>query len=245
MALTVKCRCGAALAVTAGMAGRMGTCPRCGRTMLIPKAVASHAAAEDAQSADSTTEGEALRPVNVHWPSLAPGFLVMAGMGLTVIIAVVAAAIFVLPAPPKDSTARAAAVDYVNPRHGYRLVVPEAWRIADDNPDNLVLQGRTDSAEMTVSVRRGTESMNESAAALRREAEREPGFADYDWKCADIYGYPTFQITYSYSKDWRALARTFRAGEKWLVITFRASAPDFPRDMREFEDVCRSIKMAE
>jgi len=45
MAVTLKCKCGASLTVTAAMAGKMGTCPKCGKTMRIPKEVATVAAA--------------------------------------------------------------------------------------------------------------------------------------------------------------------------------------------------------
>lgn len=251
MSVSVKCKCGAALGVTAQMAGKMGTCPKCGKTMRIPKEVAaanSHAApTEAAPPAESAAEGEALYPVNIRWPRFTLGPLVMAALSLMVIIAVAIAAVSVIPTLSKKpgEEKRITAVDYVNPKYGYRLVVPAAWKIADDNADNLVLQGRTGSAVMTVALRQGAESINEFAEALKSEAEKEPGFDDYDWKQADIYGYPMFQITYSYARDgarWKALARAFRTGEAWMVVTFRASASDFPRDMREFEDVCRSIK---
>ena len=247
MTVSVKCKCGATLVVRAEMAGKTGTCPRCGRTMRIPEKVA--AAGETGKYPDGTVPADEMPPytADLRWPGARIGPLLLAGLGVMVLIAVVVAAIALGPSLARDSgePKRITAEEYVNPKYGYRLVVPAAWQIADRDPDNLVLQSRVDSAVTTVAVRGGPEDMNEFVEGLIAEAEKEPGFGDRNWNRKNRYNRSTFELTYSYRKDderRRAVVRTFRHDEAWLVLTFRASSADYRRALQEFEAMFRSIK---
>ena len=247
MTVSVKCTCGATLVVSAEMASKAGTCPKCGKTMRIPKEVAT--AGETGRYPDEAAPADEMPPhtTDLRWPSARLVPLLLAGLGVMVLIAVVVAAIALGPSLARDpgEPKQITAEDYVNPKYGYRLVVPAAWQIADRDPDNLVLQGRADSAETTVAVRRGPENMNEFVEGLIAEAEKEPGFGDRNWNRKDRYNRSTCELTYSYGKDderRRAVVRTFRHDEAWLVLTFRASSADYQRALQEYEDVFRSIK---
>jgi len=70
MAVTLKCKCGASLTVTVAMAGRMGTCPKCGRTMRIPKEAAKVAVPPAVEKKPAAAEPPAAKPA--HPPAARP-----------------------------------------------------------------------------------------------------------------------------------------------------------------------------
>ena len=255
MTVTVKCKCGATLTVKADMAGRMGTCPRCGRTMRIPEAVSGDIGPRPGRPHPypygSVRVQGGPSPVHIRWPRAIVGPLAMAAAGVLVLATVVVAAILTIPLHSEEPEHEEliAAREYLNPKYGYRFVVPAAWKIAEENPDNLILNGRSDSSIVSVEVRQGGENSREFLEALSAGLREQAGFKiERKWSRQGGLNRRPFQLVYAYEKDgerWKAMVRVFRFEGRWLVITFRALKADYRLGLREFEEMYRSIKTAQ
>jgi hypothetical protein len=175
----------------------------------------------------------------------------MAAAGVLVLVTVVVAAILAIPllSEKPEHEELIAAQEYLNPKYGYRFVIPAAWKIADENPDNLILNGRSDSSVVSVEVRQGVENSREFLEALSAGLREQAGFKiEREWSRQGGLNCQPFQLVYAYESDgecWKAMVRVFRFEGRWLMITFRALKADYRRGLEEFEDAYRSIKTAQ
>jgi hypothetical protein len=257
------------------MAGKMGTCPKCGRTMRVPTEAAGAAAPPAAPVAgekvvraetrpaaeavmpegashvsEATAAGETageppLYPVNIRWPRSSTAPLIISVAGLLVIGAVVVGAVVWSAAERKRETERRTEEErgkvqtYVNPKYNYHLEIPSGWQTAGEStPEKLVLRGTNDSAEISIEVLQGVESINGLLNSLGTEAAKENGFTmEKDWGRDSSVTFKPWQMTYlvgSGGDRRRVIVRAFQAGDNWMAVIFRAPLADYQRMENQF-----------
>lgn len=199
-----------------------------------------------------------LYPVNIRWPrKTRVGAIVIAGVSLVALAAAIIFATTYIPRILKEReekkialTAENKSEEYVNAKYGYRLTIPAEWTKADGGSDEkFVMRGPSGKPEITFEAKQGTESSNEFLDALTANAAKEDGFQKEEpWSAPRELAVAGSKVGYQfvYSCDsggtrWRAMVRTFRFRDKWIVVTLRAPLADYQRAENQFKDVYSSF----
>lgn len=195
-----------------------------------------------------------LYPVNIRWPrKTRVGAIVIAGVSLLALAAAIIFATTYIPKILKEReekkialTAENKSEEYVNAKYGYRVIIYAEWMKAEDSADDkLVLRGRSGASEISFEAKPATELINQFLGALAANAAKEDGFQKEEpWSAprelAVAGSKVGYQFVYSYDSGgtrWRAMVRTFRFRDKWIVVTLRAPLADYQRAENQFKDV--------
>jgi len=212
------------------------------------KQAAAEAVSEAASAEVEPAEEAPVYPINMRWPtSRVP--LVLAAAGVLVIAAVILLSIYLLPEIERQreqrergATEQVQLEKYVNPAYNYMLKIPPEWaRVETGTPDKVLLKSKSGPSEIIFEVRAGAEKLDDELKALSDEAGKEPGFHEENWWGNDSAsnGKP-WQYVYLFDKDgdrWRAVLRTFKLRDKWMVVTFRAPLANYQKNNKEFEGI--------
>ena len=214
MSVKIKCKCGALLQVGEEMAGRMGTCANCGRTMRIPRELRKTGAADGREAVlkeEPRVEGAPPAAGDEHvgtlvviqWPATYRKPLVLIIVALVVVGIVLAAILLFNPSETKDSTetVEGGGVGPVisDPDSRFFITLPEGWREESKQDGVTTLANAKIGAGLVVTIGR-RETLKEFAEGYNKSAENLPGYKGEPWeKSSDKLG--PIEKVYSFRKD--------------------------------------------
>jgi hypothetical protein len=260
MALKVKCKCGAVLAVGPELAGRLGTCLKCGKTMRIPlKLPGTPGVSEEAKTtlhfgrdvaevpiADAAGE-EAVGLDVLSWPSIYLKGVVIIAAAVLVVGAAVAGYLMLRPAAVVREAPAAKAV-LSEPASGFKMTLPEGWEVKQSEKGALkAVNGKLDAELVVYTGARRT--LNEFSDSFLKSAEARPEYSlESIATPSDARFGPVFTMIYSYRPEGaqekrKVLVRAFSAQERSFSFELTASLEDWPIAREEFDAAWATIQV--
>ena len=197
MSVKVRCKCGALLLVGEDMAGRLGKCASCGKTMRIPRELRKTGAADGREAVlkeEPRVEGAPPAAGDEHvgtlmviqWPANYRKTLVVIVAALVVVGGVLAAVLLLFlhsPASPESAKNGERGGPVINdPDSGFSITLSEGWQVVSKQDGVTTLANAKLGASLVVTVGR-RETLKEFAEEYNKRVKNLPGYkGEPDWE---------------------------------------------------------------
>ena len=258
--IKVKCKCGATLQVSPEMAGRLGTCAKCGKTMRIPHDLhAKTAAAPKKITLQPETgpvaahEEPAVELLAVEWPAMYKKAVVMSIVAV-VILGAALGVLVLLPSMDKPDVVEEEKYSFSDPKTGLRMNFSSEWKV-DGSATGAKVVFVNDRLSAEVVLETGADmTLTEMRPRFLREAEAMSGYEPGKGpKTPNSYELGTyFELKWKHKPQGSTVSmvtmvRAFRKNGRSFV--FHVTAPDDSWDIpagvdAEFETAWKSIRFA-
>ncbi len=260
MSVKVRCKCGALLLVGEDMAGRLGKCASCGKTMRIPRELRKTGAADGREAVlkeEPRVEGappaagdEYISTLKViQWPANYRKTLVVIVAALVVVGAVLAAILLLLNSPASTESAKTGerGGPVINdPDSGFSITLSEGWRVVSEQGGVTTLANAKLGASLVVTVGR-REILKEFAEEYDKRVKNLPGYkGDPDWeRSSDNLG-PIGRL-YSFregdsGKDVWVMVRAVSVGGKIIWFELKSDLEGLNSAHMDFLNAWKTVK---
>ncbi len=251
--IKVKCKCGATLQVNPDMAGRLGTCSKCGRTMRIPRELSAKTAAPKKPILLPETEPAApheepaVELLAVEWPALYKKAVTMSVVAV-IIFGAALGALVLMPAADDSHTVDSEVFGFRDVATGLGLTFSLDWKIEGSSAGaEIVFVNERLKAEIVLVT--GSEMrLNEMREKHEKEAREMSGYKVVKPSAtpnSDELG-TCFELIWSHKPQGSTvtmvtMARAFSQNNKSFTFRLTASQNEWKAALGEFNDAWNSI----